>query len=176
MKFIRAKQQQKERHSSIIQWKGGSRNERPERCTRHIIPNSRVQLKPALGCKEFYSSSFAVADRFAYKLIKSLLETNDWLLTGFVSRQYRHQQLLGHACKWHITYSIIILMFVTSSKHCSVCQNSSPKWFDPRFYLCSWTQIDNWSRCFFLRLVKSVEYVNNPKAFLNLTLVLLEVK
>ena len=142
----------------------------------HIIPNSRVQLKPALGCKEFYSSSFAVADRFAYKLIKSLLEKNDWLLTGFVSRQYRHQQLLGHACKWHITYSIIILMFAASSKHCSVFQNSSSKWFDPMFYLCSWTQIDNRSRCLFLRLEKSVGYVNNPKAILNLTLVLLEVK
>ena len=36
--------------------------------------------------------------------------------------------------------------------------------------------MDNWSRCFFLWLEKSVEYVNNPKAILNLTLALLEVR
>ena len=174
MKFIRAKQQQKEKHSWIMQWKGGSRNERPERCT---CTSSQIpEFNTSLPWRVF-SSSLAVEDRFAYKSIKSLWETHDWLLAGFVSRQYRDLHFLGHvSCKWHSTYSIIILTFVTSSKHCSVCQNSSSKWFDPRFSLCSWTQIDKWSRCFFLPLEKSVEYVNNPKAILNLTLVLLEVK
>ena len=43
----------------------------------HIIPNSRVQLKPALGVAKNFSSSLAVEDRFAYKPIKPLWETND---------------------------------------------------------------------------------------------------
>ena len=41
----------------------------------HTIPNSRVQLKPALVDKNFISS-LAVASRFAYKLIKSLQVRN----------------------------------------------------------------------------------------------------